>query len=64
MAVRTLHNSNEISALAVAAKRSCAPQWRAFMEALGSALPEITGDEMALRLALFVRHQRTKPSTS
>ncbi|SRR5260221_4476076 len=50
MAVRTLHNSNEISALAVAAKRSCAPQWRAFMEALGSALPEITGDEMALRI--------------
>ena len=50
MAVGTLHSSNEISALSVAAKRSCAPQWRSFMEALGGALPEITGDEMALRI--------------
>lgn len=42
--------SNDQLALAVAARRSCDPQWRAFVEALSLILPEAVGDEAALQV--------------
>jgi hypothetical protein len=50
MTVRAANNSLEGTTLDVAAKRSCAPQWRAFMAALATTLSEVAGDEMALRI--------------
>jgi hypothetical protein len=50
MTVRAANNPFEGTTLDVAAKRSCAPQWRAFMEALSTTLSEVTGDELALRI--------------
>jgi hypothetical protein len=54
MTVRTTDNSLEGTTLVVAAKRSCALQWRAFMEALATTLPEISGDETTLRILAAV----------
>ena len=50
MTVRAANNPFEGTTLDVAAKRSCAPQWRAFMEALSTTLTEVAGDELALRI--------------
>ena len=50
MSGRPANNSVEGTTLVVAAKRSCPPQWRAFMEALASTLSEIAGDELGLRV--------------
>jgi hypothetical protein len=50
MTVRAANNPVEGTTLDVAAKRSCAPQWRAFMEALSMTLSEVAGDELALRI--------------
>ena len=50
MTVRTPDNALEGTTLGVAAKRSCARQWRAFMEALATTLSEVAGDELALRI--------------
>jgi hypothetical protein len=50
MTVRAANNPFEGTTLDVAAKRSCAPQWRAFMEALSTTLSEVAGDELALRI--------------
>jgi hypothetical protein len=50
MTVRAANNPFEGTTLDVAAKRSCAPQWRAFMEALSTTLSEVAGDEQALRI--------------
>ncbi len=36
------------SPLSLAERRSCAPQWRAFLEALAAGLPETVGNELAL----------------
>ena len=54
MMVRAANNSIDGTTLDVAAKRSCAPQWRAFMEALATALPEVGGEELALRVLVEV----------
>ena len=40
--------------LNVAARRSCPPQWRVFMEALGSSLAQNAGDELGLRILAAV----------
>jgi hypothetical protein len=50
MTVRAANNPFEGTTLDIAAKRSCAPQWRAFMEALSTTLTEVAGDELALRI--------------
>jgi hypothetical protein len=50
MTVRAANNPFEGTTLDVAAKRSCAPQWRAFVEALSTTLSEVAGDELALRI--------------
>src|SRR5260370_7849265 len=50
MTVRAANDPFEGTTLDVAAKRSCAPQWRAFMEALSTTLSEVAGDELALRI--------------
>ncbi len=50
MTVRAANDPFEGTTLDVAAKRSCAPQWRAFMEALSTTLSEMAGDELALRI--------------
>jgi Cellulose synthase subunit D len=62
MTVRAANNPFEGTTLDVAAKRSCAPQWRAFMEALSTTLSEVAGDELALRIlgsvgAAIAKHQ-------
>jgi hypothetical protein len=54
MTVRAASNLTEGTTLDVAAKRSCAPQWRAFMGALATTLSEVAGDEMALRILVGV----------
>lgn len=54
MAVRTTNTSSDGTTLAIAAKRSCALQWRAFMEGLSRALPEVAGDDMAFRILTAV----------
>jgi hypothetical protein len=54
MTVRAASNVTEGTTLDVAAKRSCAPQWRAFMAALATTLSEVAGDEMALRILIGV----------
>jgi uncharacterized membrane-anchored protein len=41
-------SSAEDPTLQIAARRSCARQWRSFIEALAHALPEVVGDEIAL----------------
>jgi hypothetical protein len=50
MTGRPATSAIEGTTLVVAARRSCAPQWRAFMEALGSSMAETAGDELALRI--------------
>ncbi|MBV8193427.1 MAG: hypothetical protein JOY64_08565 [Alphaproteobacteria bacterium] len=50
MTGRPAKSAIEGTTLVVAAKRSCPPQWRAFMEALGASLSELAGDELALRV--------------
>jgi hypothetical protein len=69
MTVRAADNPFEGTTLDVAAKRSCAPQWRAFMEALSTTLSEVTGDELALRIlggvgAAIARQQPIPACTS
>ena len=69
MTVRAANNPFEGTTLDVAAKRSCAPQWRAFMEALSTTLSEVTGDELALRIlggvgAAIARQQPIQACTS
>jgi hypothetical protein len=54
MTVRTTNTSSDGTTLAFAAKRSCAPQWRAFMESLSKTLPEVAGDDMAFRILTAV----------
>jgi hypothetical protein len=41
-------SSAEDPTLQIAARRSCARQWRSFIDALAHALPEVVGDEVAL----------------
>ena len=50
MTGRPANNSLEGTTLVVAARRSCTPQWRAFMGALATTLSEVAGDELALRI--------------
>ena len=50
MTGRPASHSIQGTTLVVAAKRSCAPQWRAFMEALAASLSTVAGDELALRI--------------
>ena len=50
MTGRPANSAIEGTTLVVAAKRSCPPQWRAFMEALGATLSQLAGDELALRI--------------
>lgn len=50
MAVRPANTSFDAMTLAAAARRSCPPQWRIFMEALAVSLSQVTGDEQALRV--------------
>src|SRR5260370_7617948 len=50
MTVRAANDPFEGTPLDVAAKRSCALQWRGLMEALSTTLSEVAGDELALRI--------------
>jgi hypothetical protein len=50
MAVRPANNSLDGTTLVVAARRSCPPQWRSFMEALAPTLARLVGDEQALQI--------------
>jgi hypothetical protein len=50
MTGRPANSSIEGTTLGVAARRSCAPQWRTFMEALAATMPQVAGDELALRI--------------
>ena len=50
MTVRAASNSFDAMTLAVAARHSCPPQWRIFMEALATSLAQVAGDEQALRV--------------
>lgn len=50
MTVRPAHVSFDAMTLAVAARQSCPPQWRLFMEALATSLSQVAGDEQALRV--------------
>ena len=54
MSVATANNSIDGTTLDVVAKRSCTPQWRAFMAALATTLSEIAGEELALRILVGV----------
>lgn len=40
--------------IALAERRSCAPQWRGFLDALSSSLPETAGEETALAVLTAV----------
>ncbi len=68
MTVRAANNPFEGTTLDVAAKRSCAPQWRAFMEALSTTLSSMAGDELALRIlggvGAAIAKQQPVPSCS
>jgi hypothetical protein len=50
MTGRPANSAIEGTTLFVAARRSCPPQWRVFMEALGASLSRLVGDELALRI--------------
>jgi hypothetical protein len=50
MAARSSDKSSEGATLELAARRSCALQWRAFMEALPKAIAGHAGDEKALSI--------------
>ena len=50
MAVRPGNNALDGTTLVVAARRSCPPQWRTFMEALAPKLSRVAGDEQALQI--------------
>jgi hypothetical protein len=50
MAVRPAGNSLDRTTLAVAARRSCPPQWRIFMEAVATTLSTLVGDDKALQI--------------
>jgi len=54
MAVRPANNSFDAMTLAAAARRSSPAHWRIFMEALGTALSQVAGDEQALRVLAAV----------
>jgi hypothetical protein len=54
MAVRPANNSFDAMTLAAAARRSSPPHWRIFMEALGTSLSQVAGDEQALRILASV----------
>lgn len=47
---RPASTSIDGTTLVVAARRSCPPPWRLFMDALASTLSRITGDEQALQI--------------
>ena len=50
MAVRPANNSLDGTTLVVAARRSCTPQWRVFMDALAGTLARQLGDDQALQV--------------
>jgi hypothetical protein len=54
MTGRPANSAIEGTTLVVAARRSCPPPWRAFMEALGTSLAQLAGDELALRILASV----------
>ena len=60
MTGRPANSAIEGTTLGVAARRSCPPQWRAFMEALGASLVQQAGDELALRILAAVGGQLAK----
>lgn len=50
MAARPAINSFDAMTLGIAARHSCPPQLRIFMEALATSLSQVAGDEQALRV--------------
>ena len=69
MAARPAINSFDAMTLGVAARHSCPPQWRVFMEALANSLSQVAGDEQALRIlagagAAIAREQAIPASNS
>jgi hypothetical protein len=60
MTGRPANSAIEGTTLVVAARRSCPPQWRAFMEALGVSISQLAGDELALRILAGVGSQLAK----
>lgn len=50
MAVRPANISFDAMTLGVAARRSCSPPLRMLMEGLAAAIPQVAGDEQALRI--------------
>ena len=69
MTVRASSNSLDAMTLAIAARHSCPPQWRIFMEALATSLSQVAGDEQAMRVlagvgATIAREQAIPASSS